>query len=584
MTSLTPSYSAPSSLSERISVLSSIPVLLAQPHVPTESNNSTQPQSTRPSVVSSSPVPDYINAMAAVIDEVSVKKRHAIIREGATDQFLYIIAKGEAAVFKGATPKNESASEEEDGFSSSVSQSEHEVKLLTLRRGDFLGLGNMLEGKPHSATVVGESEVTTIYRISHADMYKLFNQYPAMALSICRYMTEELRTFRTKLADLADAHDAATNERLGVVRMTVYDSKEYERTVFDNAIERFNAELQAIKHKDPNAPIAKFEVQYFPVKLTMQTAALAAGSKIVCIFVNDNANGEVVAKLSSMGVQMVALRCAGFNQLDLKACQALNISAARVPAYSPYAVAEHCVALLQTLNRHVHIAYNRVKTGNFSLSNLVGKDLHGKTVGVIGTGKIGLCFVKIMVGFGCNILCYDVYRNKELEAIIIGNDAAIKAGAKDMPTIRYVDDLDELYTKSQVISIHCPLMPTTKHMINKETIAKMPRGVILINTSRGGLINTVDLIGGLKTGQIGGAGLDVYEDESDYFFQDKSADIISDDVLARLMTFNNVLITSHQAFLTEEALRAIADTTIFNVKEFVLEQKVLKELTNTVNL
>ncbi|KAJ1549712.1 hypothetical protein HK096_010913 [Nowakowskiella sp. JEL0078] len=403
-----------------------------------------------------------------------------------------------------------------------------------------------------------------------------------MALSLCRYMTEELRTFRTKLADLADAYDSRTNERLGVVKMTVYDFKEYERSFFDDAITKFNNELQLSK-SNSDSMVSKFEVHYYPVKLNIHTAALAAGSKIVCVFVNDDANSQVLAKLSGLGVQMLALRCAGFNQVDLKACQALNISAARVPAYSPYAVAEHCVALLQTLNRKIHIAYNRVKTGNFSLSNLVGKDLHGRTVGVIGTGKIGLCFIKIMLGFGCNILAYDVYRNKELEEMISRNDVFISAGDKDLPTIKYVE-LEELLSKSNVISIHCPLMPNTKHMINAESIAKMPKGVILINTSRGGLINTVDLIKGLKSGQIGGAGLDVYEDESDYFFEDKSADIINDDVLARLMTFNNVLITSHQAFLTEEALYAIANTTILNIKEFIVDHKSLKQLSNSVNI
>ncbi|KAJ1531310.1 hypothetical protein HK096_007035 [Nowakowskiella sp. JEL0078] len=267
--------------------------------------------------------------MADAIEEKEIAKGHTIIREGATDHFVYIIAKGEAEVYKGAV---KTETDDEDGFSSSASD-HGDVKLLSLRRGDFLGLGTMLEGSAHSATVVAASSPTKVYRISHSVMYKLFKQYPDMSLSLCRYMTEELRTFRTKLADLADAHDAATNERLGVVKMTVYDFKEYERPFFEDAIAKFNAELQLTK-SNPDAMVSKFEVRYYPVKLNIHTAALAAGSRIVCVFVNDDASSQVLAKLSGMGVQMLALRCAGFNQVDLKACQALNMSATRVPAVS----------------------------------------------------------------------------------------------------------------------------------------------------------------------------------------------------------------------------------------------------------
>ncbi|KAI8811938.1 hypothetical protein BJ742DRAFT_674475 [Cladochytrium replicatum] len=342
--------------------------------------------------------------------------------------------------------------------------------------------------------------------------------------------------------------------------MVVFDFKSYEQKYFDEAIAHFN-ESGDVK--------VRLEAKYYPLKLNEDTLYLANGAKIVCIFVNDTASSSVLTQLSEIGVKMLALRCAGFNQVDLKAASALNISVARVPAYSPYAVAEHCVALLQTLNRKTHLAYNRVKSGNFSLSNLVGVDIHGRTIGVLGTGKIGYCFIQIMLGFGCKVLAYDVYRNKELE---------------QTSNVRYVDTVDELLSNSSIISIHCPLTPETRHMINKEAIEKMPKGVIIVNTSRGALINTPDLIWGLKSGHIGGAGLDVYEYESDYFFEDKSAEVISDDTLARLLTFGNVLVTSHQAFLTEEALRAIANVTVGNVHEFLVGGKSMKSLTNTVNL
>jgi D-lactate dehydrogenase len=294
---------------------------------------------------------------------------------------------------------------------------------------------------------------------------------------------------------------------------------------------------------------------------------LAAGAKIICIFVNDIANdAQIISQLSSLEVSMIALRCAGFNNVDLKACDALGMSVARVPAYSPFSVAEHAVALLLAINRKIHTAFARNKTGNFALSGLVGFDLHGKTVGVVGTGKIGVCFIKIMLGFGCNVLAYDVYPSEEV---------ATMKGVKYVP-------LSELLPQSDVISIHCPLLPSTQHIINSDTISQMKKGVILINTSRGGLIKTVDLIKGLKSGQIGGAGLDVYEDEREYFFEDRSQEVMKDDVLARLMTFNNVLITAHQAFLTEEALSAIARTTAGNIQEF-MQGKKMKKLTNSVN-
>jgi D-lactate dehydrogenase len=263
---------------------------------------------------------------------------------------------------------------------------------------------------------------------------------------------------------------------------------------------------------------------------------------------------------------MIALRCAGFNNVDLAACERHGLSVTRVPAYSPYAVAEHAVALMMTLNRRLHRANNRVREGNFSLSGLVGFDMHAKTAGVIGTGKIGKCLIHILAGFGCRILAHDMYPDAQLV---------------ERSGVRYVP-LDELLAESDVISLHAPLTRETRHMIGAEAIAKMKRGVMLINTSRGALIDTPALLEGLKSGQIGNAGLDVYEEESEYFFEDLSDRVITDDVLARLMTFNNVIVTSHQAFLTQEALNNIADITLENIREYELGKRG-SALTNRVS-
>ena len=266
-----------------------------------------------------------------------------------------------------------------------------------------------------------------------------------------------------------------------------------------------------------------------------------------------------------MGVQLIALRCAGFNNVDLRACQQQQINVVRVPAYSPYAVAEHTVALILMLNRRLHQAYLRNRAGYFVLDGLTGFDMRGKTVGVIGTGQIGRCLVDILLGFGCRVLAFDKFPNAELT---------------DRPNVQYVD-LDQALAESDIISLHVPLFPDTHHLVNTDSIAKMKDGVMLINTSRGGLVDTRALIDGLKSGKIGAAGLDVYEEEAGIFFNDLSVKVLTDDVLARLMTFNNVVVTSHQAFLTHEALANIADTTMMNLEEFA-QGKRGAELTNAV--
>jgi D-lactate dehydrogenase len=293
-----------------------------------------------------------------------------------------------------------------------------------------------------------------------------------------------------------------------------------------------------------------YELVYFDSSLTKETANLVDGSEAVCVFVNDKLGPDVMEALAARGVKIIALRCAGFNNVDLIAAKINGIQVCRVPAYSPEAVAEHAVAMLLTLNRKTHKAYNRVREQNFSLNGLLGFDVHNKTVGVIGTGNIGRAFCKIMLGFGCTVSAFDVIANKDLEAM----------GVVFKP-------LSEVLN-SDIISLHCPLNDQTKHIINDETIAMMKKGVTLINTSRGGLIDTKAVIKALKASHIAYLGIDVYEQEEKLFFRDLSSDIIQDDLIQRLMSFPNVLITAHQAFFTEDALSQISQTTLKNIKDF----------------
>ena len=292
---------------------------------------------------------------------------------------------------------------------------------------------------------------------------------------------------------------------------------------------------------------AGIEIKYFEPNLNEDTVSLAAGFDAVCVFVNDTVDAKVVDQLYQLGVKAIVLRCAGFNNVDIKACQG-KLRVFRVPAYSPHAVAEHAMALLLTINRRTHKAYIRTRDFNFSLQGLAGFDLYGKTVGIVGTGKIGRVFADICKGFGMNILAYD------------------KFPAKDSG-LHYVE-LQELFEKSDIISLHCPLTEETKHLINADSIAMMKKGVTILNTSRGGLINTEDLINGIKEKKVGAACLDVYEEEGDFFYEDFSGHIVQDDKLVRLIAMPNVIVTSHQAFLTNEALDNIAMTTVNNLVKF----------------
>ncbi len=318
-------------------------------------------------------------------------------------------------------------------------------------------------------------------------------------------------------------------------QIAFFDTKPYDRQFFDIANQKHN-----------------FIIHYFESRLNPDSAALAKGFDAVCAFVNDDVSTEVVNKLAELGIKLIVMRCAGFNNVDLNAANAHGITVARVPAYSPHAVAEYTLGLILALNRHLPKAYNRVRDGNFTINGLLGFDLYQKTIGVIGTGKIGKTFIELLQGFGMNVLAYDPFENQDL---------------KDRKLCTYVP-LTEIFEKSDIISLHCPLSPENMHMINHSTIAQMKKGVMLVNTSRGKLIDTSALIDALKARKLSGAALDVYEEEAGYFFEDNSAGGIADDILARLLTFPNVLVTSHQAFFTVEALTNISDITLQNVKDF----------------
>ncbi|MGE8394713.1 2-hydroxyacid dehydrogenase [Pseudomonas sp. BIGb0427] len=299
------------------------------------------------------------------------------------------------------------------------------------------------------------------------------------------------------------------------------------------------------------APAPEIELHFQPARLTEDTAPLAAGHEVVCAFINDDLGAAVLERLAAAGTRLIALRSAGYNHVDLAAAKRLGLAVVRVPAYSPHAVAEHAVALILALNRRLHRAYNRTREGDFTLHGLTGFDLHGKTVGVVGTGQIGAAFARIMAGFGCQLLAYDPYPNPDLLAL----------GA------RYLS-LPELLRQAQVISLHCPLTDDTRHLINAQSLADLQPGAMLINTGRGALVDTPALIEALKSGQLGYLGLDVYEEEAQLFFEDRSDLPLQDDVLARLLTFPNVIVTAHQAFLTREALAAIAATTLDNISRW----------------
>ena len=329
------------------------------------------------------------------------------------------------------------------------------------------------------------------------------------------------------------------------MKIAFFDTHSYDKKSFVEANKAFD-----------------YEIDFRDYKLNENTALTAQGYDVVCVFVNDVVNAEVIKTLSDCGVKLIALRCAGFNNVDLKAAATAGIKVVRVPAYSPYAVAEHGVALLMSLTRHIPQAYLRTKTANFNIEGLTGRDLYGLTAGILGTGKIGRIMADILMGFGMKIIAYDPFPNEQW--------------AKEK-NIEYVG-LDEIFQRSDVLSLHCPLTEETKHVVNHDRMKMMKHDAVIINTGRGALIDSKALVHALKHGHIGGIGMDVYEEESKYFFSDWSTDIMTDDTLARLLTFPNVIITGHQAFLTTNALKNLAETTLENIKAFAAGAELVNEV------
>ncbi|MBP2171547.1 D-lactate dehydrogenase [Erwinia toletana] len=329
------------------------------------------------------------------------------------------------------------------------------------------------------------------------------------------------------------------------MKLAVYSTKQYDRKYLENVNENFG-----------------YELEFYDFLLNERTAKTAIGCEGVCIFVNDDASRVVLEELAELGVKFIALRCAGFNNVDLEAAKELGIRVVRVPAYSPEAVAEHTIGMMMTLNRRIHRAYQRTRDANFSLEGLIGFNMHGRTAGVIGTGKIGIAAMRILKGFGMRLLAFDPYPGPQ----------ALELGAE------YVD-IKTLFRESDVISLHCPLTPENHHLLNASAFAQMKDGVMIINTSRGGLIDSQAAIDALKQQKIGSLGMDVYENERDLFFEDKSNDVIQDDVFRRLSACHNVLFTGHQAFLTAEALTSISQTTLENLRQLEKGEACANELT-----
>ncbi|NRA63863.1 MAG: cyclic nucleotide-binding domain-containing protein [Pseudobacteriovorax sp.] len=444
--------------------------------------------------------------------EISIEEGETFFEEGQKDERLIIIKSGGFDAFRQSNQGNN-------------------VFLRRIPDGELVGLTSFFTNGLRSATLKAFMP-TKVWALDFPTlkqyMFPEGQDGSLLSEALISLLSEKIRTKNKLIAE------SSPNGRKGKTKIAFFDTQPYMEAVF----KKFCPEDQ--------------DYTFINARLSAETARLAEGHRAVCSFVNDTVDELTIDILRNLGIKLVALRCAGFNHVDLQACEARDVTVVRVPEYSPYAVAEHATAMLMCLNRRLHRAYNRVREGNFTLNELVGFDIHGKTVGIIGTGKIGKAFVKQMNGFGANVVAYDLYPDLSL------SDAGL---------VQYLD-LNDVFAKSDIISLHSPLTPETHHMIDGESISRMKKGVILVNTSRGGLIDTVALINGLKTKQIGGAALDVYEEESEYFFQDKSADVISDDTLARLLTFNNVLVTSHQAFLTEDALTQIAKITIENIQQY----------------
>ncbi len=464
-----------------------------------------------------------LSVVQEVLQPVNFNRGEQICVEGETGHQMFLIESGTVAVLKAVAD-------------------EDPVKVATLKSGDIAGEMGLFGQKIRTATLQAHSQCM-IWTLDYIVFETLLEEHGALAKGVLSYMSEHLARETSIVAKLI-AKDAEKGLKVAFFQATPFRNELYQKN------NQYN-----------------YSLHFFTPRLDLDTVPLAAGFHVIVVSANDCLNDEVIEQLSELGVEMIALRCAGFNNVNLAACERCGISVARVPAYSPYAIAEHAAALIMALNRRIHLANNRIREGNFSLKGLLGFDMNGRFAGIIGTGRIGACTVKILHGFGCKILAHDVFQNQTLI---------------DNYDVRYVT-LEELYANSDVISLHAPLMKETYHLINAKAIKQMKKGVMLINTARGGLVDTIALLDGLRSGFIGYAGLDVYEEEAAYFFEDRSDSIITDDVLARLTTFNNVMITSHQGSFTDVAQTNIVECTLENIREFELGKRG-GELANAVVL
>lgn len=457
-----------------------------------------------------------------LLQPISVAEGERLCSEGERGDKMFIIQSGEVAVLKAT----------DDG---------DQIEINVLRAGDIAGEMGLFGQKTRTATLEAKSE-SKIWTLDYNDFEDLIEQNGAVAKGLLSYVSGKLDRETSLLAKLM-ARDLEKGLRVAFFHTSPYRN------------ELYNQKNQY-----------KYAMHFFTPRLTIDTVPLATGFQVVVVSANDDLSAPVVEALHDVGVEMIALRCAGFNNVDLAACEQHEISVARVPAYSPYSVAEHAVALMMALNRRIHRADSRVREGNFSLDGLVGFDMHNRTVGVVGTGKIGATLLGILHGFGCKLLAYS--RSEKPDLI-------------NRLGVQFVD-LDTLFAEADIISLNAPLTPETHHLINAQAIEKMKTGVMLINTARGALVDTEALVDGLKSGKIGYAGLDVYEEEANYFYKDFSDSVITDDLLARLTTFNNVMVTSHQGSLTDVAQSNMADTTLENIREFELGKRGTN-LTNAVS-
>lgn len=464
---------------------------------------------------------EALAAVQQVLQPVTFEEGEHLCSEGEIGDRMFIIESGEVAVLKAV----------EDG---------DPIEVTVLHRGDIAGEMGLFGQKERSATLQALSECR-VWTLDYGVFEGLLEQHATVTKGLLSYVCDHLARETSMVAKLM-ARDMERGLRAAFFHASPYRNELYKQK------NRYG-----------------YAMHFFTPRLTLDTVPLAAGFRVVVVSANDTLDEPVIDELNTLGIEMIALRCAGFNNVDLAACERHGICVARVPAYSPYAVAEHATALMMALNRCTHRAHSRVRDGNFSLDGLVGFDMHGRTAGVIGTGKIGACLLNILHGFGCRLIAYDQFVNQEVI---------------DRLGVQYVE-LDELLAESDIISLHAPLTPETHHMIDAVAIDKMKTGVMLINTARGGIIDTQALLDGLKSGKIGYAGLDVYEEEADYFYKDFSDSHITDDVLARLTTFNNVMVTSHQGSLTDVAQTQMVETTLENIREFELGKRG-SELTNAV--